>query len=281
MGFLHSVSATTCKRTLAGVIPAVLLGACGGGSSAPASSTAATQSAAVPMQTAIAQEVDNGVQASVTVSGTIDNTPVTGTGTVDDTPAAATKFQNLAMLETTDTVSDTVVDNGTTVTMTETTQVLVNPSTFAEVAETRSDGSVVVFPPYTYPPTVVPGDSGTLATGTHYSDESQTDVTGSVDLTYDVMPDTSTSDLVVVDETDTNNNNVQTRDEETTYRVDDDGHPDLVSKKDKETSKGHKDNLDDENENNNGNGNNNGNNNGKGNGKGNGNGNGNGKQNQS
>jgi len=199
----------------------------------------------VPLQTAIAEQVENGTSAAFSLAGSIDNVPVTGSGTLTDSAPTAATFNGAAVLQTTETFTETVVENGTSMQITETKQILTNPATFAVVGQINSDGTVDVIPPYTYPPSVVPGDSGTLATGTEYSDKTEQQPTGTVDITYDVQSDTSTTDIVDIDKKVKDKNNNPIKDDDKKIRVDKNGNSKPVSEKEQESHNGHGDNFDD------------------------------------
>jgi len=233
------------KPVLLAVLSATLLGACGGGEDN--TSTATPQAVSVPLQTAVINQIDNGMSANFSVSGTVDNIATTGSGTLTDAPPVTTVLNGTTVLETTDTVTDTLVENGVaSPPQTETTQILTNPQTGAEVSETRGDGSVVDFPSYTIPTSVMPGDSGTLTTGTKYSDQSRTDKIGTVDISYNVESESQETVKVHIDKKDKDNNNVQQRDEERTYSIDKDGNSKFDSRQVKGSDQGHQDNLDEE-----------------------------------
>ncbi len=225
------------------------------------------------MQAAIANDVDNGDAASFFVSGTIDNVPVTGTGTLtDSTPVVAT-FNGAIVLETKETVIDTVVENGTSTTVTETKEVFTNPNTAAEVGQINDDGSVDVITQVDPIPASAPvGSSGVLGTGTEFSDMTQQTVVGNVEDTYVVESHPGNSggsgsgtsggsgsgasgsagstncDVVdLVDKVTGKNNNAQVRKSEKKICVDDKGNSRFESGDEQEHNKGH--NNDDFNEN--------------------------------
>jgi len=233
------------KTVLLVMLSAVLLGACGGGGDNTI--IASPQNVSVPLQTAVVNQIDNGMSVNFSVSGTVDNTATTGSGTLTDAPPVPMALNGTAVLETTDTVTATLVENGvTSPPATETTEILTNPQTGAEVSETRGDGTVVDFPEYTYPTSVKPGDSGALATGTKYSDQSRTDKTGTVDISYSVESESPDTVKVHIDKKDRDNNNNQERDEERTYSIDSRGDSKFDSRQVKGSDQGHQDNLDEE-----------------------------------
>ncbi|RZF30142.1 hypothetical protein EVC45_09015 [Paraburkholderia sp. UYCP14C] len=226
--------------------PALLLGACGG-SIGPSSATS-QQPVSVPLRAAVASQVENGTSTAFSVTGTMDAVPVTGSGTlVDSAPTPAT-FNGAAVLQTAETFTETVVQNGVSIPITETKQILTDPATFAEVGAINNDGTVDVIPPYTYPPSVVPGDSGTLATGTEYSDKTMQQPVGSVDISYSVASDTSTTDVVDIDRKVKDKNNNEIKDDDKKIRIDKNGDCKPVSQKEKGSHNGHQDDFDDEDE---------------------------------
>ncbi|MCP3715393.1 hypothetical protein [Paraburkholderia sp. CNPSo 3281] len=162
---------------------AMLLGGCGGGSNN--ANTTSAQPVSVPLQAALTNEVDNGGTANFSVSGTIDNVPVTGSGTLaDSTPVAAT-FNGATVFQTTETITDTVVENGTPTTVTETKTIFTDPNTAAEVGQINDDGSVDVITQIDPIPASAPvGSSGVLGTGTEFSDTTQQTVVGNVEDSY-------------------------------------------------------------------------------------------------
>jgi len=161
----------------------ILLGGCGGGNNN--ASTTSAQPVSVPLQAAIADEVDNGDTASFSVSGTIDNIAVTGSGTLADSAPVLATFDGATVLETKETITDTVVENGTPITVTETKEVFTNPNTAAEVGQINDDGSVDVITQVDPIPASAPvGSSGVLGTGTEFSDMTQQTVVGTVEDTY-------------------------------------------------------------------------------------------------
>ncbi|MCP3709162.1 hypothetical protein M3I54_19555, partial [Paraburkholderia sp. CNPSo 3274] len=180
------------RPALIALISAMLLGACGGGNNNV--STTSTQAVSVPLQAAVAIEVDNGDTANFSVSGTIDNVAATGSGTLTDSPPVAATFDGAAVFKTTETITDTVVENGTTTTVTETKQIFTDPQTSAEVGQINDDGSVDVITQVDPIPAAAPlGSSGVLGTGTEYSDTSQQTVVGTVEETYSVGSSTGSS----------------------------------------------------------------------------------------
>ncbi|WP_254776132.1 hypothetical protein [Ralstonia sp. 25mfcol4.1] len=203
------------------------------------------QDVSVPLQTAVANVVMGGMSVNFSISGTADNVAVTGNGTLTDTPGVTTTLNGTTVVETTETMTDTIVLNGTSEQATETMEIFRNPDTFAEVSEDRG-GTVVDFPPYTYPASVKPGDGGTLATGKMFSDNTRTNQTGTVELSYSVDPDTSSSVLVTLKEKDFDSNSVQAAEDDRTFEVDTKGKPKHVKDKVKGKHNGHQVDIEDD-----------------------------------
>jgi len=236
------------RRTLITVATFLLVGACGGGGDNTGSSgttTVSPQDVSVPLQTAVANETNSGMSANFAVSGTVDNVPVSGSGTLTDAPAVATTLNSVPVLETTETVTDTIVQNGTSAQASETTKIFRDPNTFAEVSEDRG-GTVVDFPPYTVPASVKPGDGGVLVIGKLFSDSNRTTQIGTVQISFSVVANTSDSALVTFSETDFDNNNVQTAEYDRTFEVDSKGKPKHVKDKVKGKQNGHQVDVEDD-----------------------------------
>jgi len=218
------------KSNVMAIVFAIFLGACGGGGGGGSSGGASTQDVSVPLQSAVANEVNNGITVNFSVSGTVEATPVTGSGTLKDDKAVAATLNGVAVLKTAETISGTVTANGASTPFSVSRTIFRNPATFAEVLEDLG-GPVIVFPVYTYPASVKAGDAATLVTATEFSDNTQTTKTGSVTLAFSVAADTSTSLLVTFIETDFDNNNAKTADAQLTLRIDTMGNIQFVSEK--------------------------------------------------
>jgi len=219
------------NHALMAMVFTILLAGCGGGGGdSGSSSSAPVQSVSVPLQTAVANEVNNGITVNFSISGTVGATAVTGSGTLMDDKAVAAMLNGVSVLKTTETLSGTVIANGAASPFSASRTIFRNPATFAEVLEDLG-GPVVVFPEYTYPASVKAGDAATLVTATAFSSSAQTIKTGTVALSYSVAADTATSLLVTFIETDFDNNNVKTADGQLTLRIDTAANIQFVSEK--------------------------------------------------
>jgi hypothetical protein len=207
----------------------MVLGACGGGGGdSGGNSNPMPTVVTVPLQTAVANAVNNGITVNFSITGTVGGTAVTGTGTLVDAVAVGAMLNGASVLKTTETLSGTVMANNTSVPFSSTRTIFRNPATFAEVEEDLG-GPIVVFPNYVYPATVKAGDSATLVTGTSFSSSAQTTKTGTVVRSFSVAADTSTTLLVAFMDSNFDNNGVKLADDQTTLRVDTSGNVQFVS----------------------------------------------------
>ncbi|TDN61423.1 hypothetical protein [Paraburkholderia sp. BL10I2N1] len=255
------------RRALVAVASAMLLGGCGGGNNN--ATTTSAQPVSVPLQAAFANQVDNGDTASFSVSGTIDSVPVTGSGTLTDSAPVVATFNDAAVLETKETITDIVLENGTPITVTETKEIFTNPETSAEVGQINDDGSVDVITQIDPIPISAPvGSSGVLGEGIEYSNSSEQTMVGTVEETYTVESGAassggssmgssggsntgsslgfSTANCDVVDVVkevkDKNKNRIRKSDKKTC--VDDKGNSKFVSGEEHDRNNGHDDDFD-------------------------------------
>lgn len=214
----------------AALLLTMLLDGCGGGGGGGSASVPAMQGLSVPLQTAVANQVNKGITVGFSVSGTVAGAAVTGSGTLADDPAVAATLNGVSVLKTTEHLSGTLMANGTSATFSSARTIYRNSATCAEIAEDMA-GAYIVFPDYVYPSTVRAGDAGPLMTATEYSSSAQTSRIGSISLSYSVAADTTSSLLVTFIEADFDDNNVKTADAQTTFRVDISGTLQFVSLK--------------------------------------------------
>ncbi|MFJ1259298.1 hypothetical protein [Cupriavidus sp. CuC1] len=215
------------KKSLLTLAFAFFLGSCGGGGDGGGSS-ATTQTLSVPLLTAVANLVNNGITVKFSISGSSGNTTVTGSGTLTDAPAVAATLNGVAVLKTTETVTGTVVANGNSAPLSASRIFYRNPSTFAVVVDDQGN-PYIVFGNYNYPASVKAGDAAMLATGTMFSNSTQATKTGTVTLSYAVAADGANSLLVTFIDSDFDNSNNKTAEGKTTFRVDTSGNISFVS----------------------------------------------------
>jgi hypothetical protein len=242
------------RHALVAVASVMLLSSCGGGNNN--ASTTSAQPVSVPLQAAVANEVDNGDAASFSVSGTIDSVPVSGSGALTDSAPVVATFNGATVFQTTETITYTVVENGTPTTVTETKEIFTNPDTAAEVGQINDDGSFDVITQIDPIPASAPvGSSGVLGTGTEFSDASKQTVVGTVEDTYSVGSGTGSSggsgtgncDVVHFVKKVSDKNNAQIRKSEKNICIDDKGNSKFESGEEQEHNDGR--NNDDFNEN--------------------------------
>ena len=219
------------RRICVAIALTMALGACGGGggdSGGGGNNNPMPVAVSVPLQTAVANVVNNGISVNFAITGTVAGTAVTGSGTLVDAAAVGAVLNGAAVLKTTETLSGTVMANNVSAPFSSTRMIFRNPATFAEVQEDLG-GPVVVFPSYVYPATVQAGDAGTLVTGTSFSAADQMTKTGTVVRSFSVAADTSTTLLVTFLESDFDTNGIKLADDQTTLRVDTSGNVTFVS----------------------------------------------------
>lgn len=217
------------KNLCVAIALTMVLGACGGGGGDSGGNSNPTPAVvSVPLQTAVANVVNNGITVNFAITGTVGGTAVTGSGTLVDAAAVGAMLNGATVLKTTETLSGTVMANNVSAPFSSTRTIFRNPATFAEVEEDLG-GPVVVFPNYVFPATVKAGDSATLVTGTSFASSAQTTKTGTVVRSFSVAADTSTTLLVDFMESDFDINGVKLADDQLTLRVDTSGNVQFVS----------------------------------------------------
>ncbi|TDF64569.1 hypothetical protein [Cupriavidus sp. L7L] len=205
------------------------LGGCGGDDNdSNEAATTPVQPLTVPLSTAMASLAANGLTASFSISGTVENVPLSGSGTLTATPFVATSLNNTSVLRTTETVSGTVVANGNSMPFSNTRTIFRNTVTYAVMVIDEGD-AFVVFADYTIPPTVKAGDSGPLASATIYSDSTQATKVGTLTESYSVAADTGSSLLLTLLDKVFDNSNARIAEDETTFRIDTSGNISFVS----------------------------------------------------
>ncbi len=219
------------KKSLLALVFALCFAGCGGGGGGDSSgSSGATQTLSVPLLTAVANLVNNGIVVKFSISGSSGNAAVTGSGTLTDAPAVSATLNGAAVLKTTETVTGTVTVNGNSAPLSTSRIIYRNSSSFAEVVDDEGN-PFIVFGSYSYPEFVKAGDAATLATGTIFSDNTQSTKTGTVILSYAVATDAANSLLVTFIDSDFDNSNNKTAEGQTTFRVDTSGNISFVSLK--------------------------------------------------
>lgn len=212
---------------------ALLLGACGGGSTSTTTASTTTTSAVltVPLQTASANLVNDGFNASVSISGWYGNTTTAATGnaTISLQKAVGATLGSTSVLSNVQGILGTLdLPGGSTVSLSSQTTLYENTSTYATVALADS-AEYVVFPTYTLPSTVQAGDTGQLGTATAYTDTTLATQSGTIALSYSVEADTTSTLLVSFLYTYYDVNGVNTGSQQLTYQVDDSGDISFVS----------------------------------------------------
>lgn len=213
-----------------------LLSGCGGGGGGTAAAPAPVidPNLTVPVQTAIANLVNKGMNRAFTVTGWIDNsttnTPVpradiTGSGTLTiGTPTAAT-FNGSSVLRSTEVITGTVTVNGRQSSIASSGTTFYNSSNYT-IAGTVVGGETTFIAPYTYPTTVKAGNTGSFGNSTSGGLDGGLFATTSTTV-YTVASDTATSLLVTLLKIESGPGATVTT--QTVYRISTSGDINLVS----------------------------------------------------
>lgn len=217
-------------KYLAVVLSSVMLVACGGGGSSPA--VAIDPNLTVPLQKAMANLVNNGMNKRFTLTGSVDNSTqanpvplaaITGSGTLTlGVPSAAT-FNGASVLQATEVITGSATANGQTVPIASSGTVYYDPSNYTTVG-TVAGSATTVNSAYIYPATVKVGSTGSLGNGS----TSGGAISTSTATAYTVASDTATSLLVRIIQGTTSFLS-DTTTSQTVYRIDASGGISLVS----------------------------------------------------
>lgn len=189
-----------------------LVTACGGGGSSTPTATAAVvvdPNLSVPVQTAIASLVTQGVSKSFVLSGWINhstlakpvpNTPITGSGNLTIGPSSTVvansgPLTGISAFQSVQVVSGTSTSGGQSSGISGTSKVYYSTSNYT-VLSTWDGTDFTYYSPYTYPTSVKAGDTGPFGDGT----------TGGffplrTAAVYSVASDSATSLLVTISRT--------------------------------------------------------------------------------
>jgi hypothetical protein len=221
-------------KGLACSIFALVLSACGGsgggggGSSTPA--VVIDPNLTVPIKTAVANLVNNGINQNFTVTGWVNNstlanpvpnTPITGSGTLTIGPPISATFNGASVLESTEVIIGSASANGQSIPVAATSNIFYNPSNYTKVGSV-TNGVTTFISPYTYPTSVKAGSTGTLGSGTSSL--------STILTSYTVASDTASSLLVTLVSTkNTGVGYTATVQDQTVYRITTSGAISLVS----------------------------------------------------
>lgn len=245
------------NRTLVALIGLVLLAGCSGGggdspspTQDPASQAPIDPNLTVPVQTAFANFVNNGVDAPFTISGSKDDstqanpippTPLTGSGRLTIGPGVTGTFtggpfDGTAVRRTTQVLTGNVTGNSQSSPIGSTGQVYYHSNDYT-ILVSDFPGAYTVYDAHDFPQTVKAGDTGPLRNGRRYANFADSlkpegpffhpDV---VTAAYAVSSDTATTLLMRIIET-VRDPIIAGSDEQTqsVYRVDTAGNVSLVS----------------------------------------------------
>jgi hypothetical protein len=167
----------------------ILLGGCGGGgggSTTAAPMAPAPMAQSYPLQSAFANYVTRGYSTNFSVSGNC-----TGSATLVGSATTPGTFQSASALVGTQSIVFTACP------ALNATRTLYYDGQDSQIGFSISGGELgVARAPLAMPKSVVVGDTGTLGTFDTWSDSTKTTPTGTLVVTYEVLPDTSTTVLV-------------------------------------------------------------------------------------
>lgn len=191
------------KMYFGALLLALVAGCGGGGGTTPV--VVVDPNLTVPLQTAIANLVNNGVNKPFTVTGTIDKStqatkipliPITGSGTLTvGSPTSAT-IGGTPALQSTSVITGTISANGVTSSISGTSNSFFNTSNYTTIA-TIAGGKTMIFSPYTVPSAVKAGSTGSFGNG---SDGQQVGPTTST-TAFSVSSDSATTLLLTLVQT--------------------------------------------------------------------------------
>jgi hypothetical protein len=166
---------------------AILVSACGGGSTTPTMQ----QPANFDLQAGMAKMVTDGLSANVGLSGMVTvegvSTAFTGSGTFTRPAAVSATFNGTAALSQTTIVAGTITVAGQNSPYSTSVTDYYAGSNGAFLGEVSAGEYDVAQAPISFPTMVVGGSSGTLGTLSRYTDSTMSASLGTVQLSYSVM----------------------------------------------------------------------------------------------
>lgn len=186
------------RHLLAVTLTATFIAACGGGggdSGLPVVSTDTFQ-----VKTAYINYFNDISSHPFTVSGTTAGFVVTGSGTVTQSPVTNGVFEGAAVLQKTTTVTGSFVANGVPFDLTAADTAFVDANYAAK--GWAGEEYVVVTSATTVPDTAKVNDTGLWHTSNRYADSSKTTLLGTSEVDFALAPDTATTALLRITQTD-------------------------------------------------------------------------------
>ena len=176
------------SRSYLAVCFAILISACGGGNSPPASMP---PPANYDLQAGMAKMVANGLSSNVSLSGSVTvngvSTSFTGSGTFTRPPAVSATFNGIAALSQTTTVAGSITAAGQTTPYSTSVTDYYASSDSAFLGEVSAGEYDVAQAPISFPTTVTGGSSGTLGTLSRYTDSTMSVSLGTAQVSYSLL----------------------------------------------------------------------------------------------
>lgn len=183
-------------KKLAALFFSFLLVACGGGGGGSSSGSGVVASTlAFPLRQININQLVNSSSVAFTVSGTINGDGVTGSGNITYSGLSNATFEGKPALKQTATVTGTTTSNGKTSPINSSGNVYVD-SNYVLLGEINN--YYTIYTDYSVPTSVHVNDTGTLVNGKRYTISISRPLFDTVEVTYLVEADTSTTALLSV-----------------------------------------------------------------------------------
>jgi hypothetical protein len=193
----------------------LLISACGGGgggSSGPVASNETFQ-----LKTAYVNFFNGSNSLPFTLSGTTSGYTVTGSGTLTESAPVNGTFESVSALQKNSAITYTFTANNVT-SSTASSSSSYADSNYVPLGGTGSEYSVITGNA-SIPLTARVGDSGTWSTQNRYTNSSKSTLVGTTTTTYVLEPDTASTALLKIIDTDKNTSGTTTGTTIETYRI--------------------------------------------------------------
>ena len=190
----------------------------GGGSGTPATPTKATSTEIFPLRAAYTSTFNNSRSLTFTLSGTTAGVAVTGSGTVTQGNVMSSVFEGANALVKTSTVTGTVTAKGVSIPLATTSTSYVD-SNYAPKGSQSSNEYSVVSGLANIPLTGKVNDTGLLYSENRYSTSAKASLLGTRTKTFVMEPDTATTALLKIIDTDRNTSGTTTATSTANFRI--------------------------------------------------------------
>lgn len=199
------------------LVMSVALTGCGGGGGGGGASGPVTSTELFQLRTAYVNSFNGSSSLPLTLSGTSSNYAVSGTGTITDSAPINGSFESASALQKNSTLTFTFTANGVTSSNATSGSSYVD-SNYLPLGSSGSEYSVITST-NPIPVTARVGDTGTWSTANRYTNSSKLSLLGTTSTTYVLEPDTATTALLKIIDTDKNTAGVTVSTVIETYRI--------------------------------------------------------------